>query len=126
MMGPHTFDSETINKNVAKASAGNYVLGRQDSGTGESEVDFVERSDSDVNAKLLSWIGETTAPQFMFSYVSSRRVAFEKECRLYHALSPPANRDHPHKPHKVDWTCPVCEAFGGTSRLPRQFRASIP
>jgi hypothetical protein len=116
MRGPYRLEASAIDANVAKASVGNYVLGRQDSDTGEFVVDYVGRADSGVNAKLKSWIGKTDAPLFMFSYAVSRRVAFAKECRLYHELSPPDNDAHPERLPGVDWTCPVCDALGRSRR----------
>ena len=117
MKGPYRLDTAAIDANVAKASAGNYVLGRQDSNTGEFVVDYVGRTDAGINAKLKSWLGKTNAPLFMFSYAVSRKVAFEKECKLYHALSPPDNDTHPDRPAGVNWRCPVCELFGKPRRL---------
>lgn len=116
MRGPHRLEASEIDANVAKASVGNYVLGRQDSDAGEFVVAYVGRADSGVNAELKSWIGKTKAPHFMFSYAVSRRVAFAKECRLYHELSPPGNDAHPERPAGVDWRCPVCDTFGRSRR----------
>jgi len=112
MRGPYRLDTATIEANVAKVSVGTYALGRRDSDTEEFAVDYVGRADSDVNAKLKSWVGKTNAPLFMFSYAVSCRVAFAKECKLYHDLSPPDNDAHPDRPAVVDWTCPVCDVFG--------------
>ena len=117
MKGPYRLDTAAIDANVAKASAGNYVLGKQDTDTGEFVVNYVGRTDSGVNAKLKSWLGKTNAPLFMFSYAVSRKVAFEKECRLYHALSPPDNDAHPDRPPGVNWICPVCDVFGESRRF---------
>ncbi len=112
MRGPHSLDTTAIDANVAKVAVGNYVLGSLDSDTGEFVVAYVGRADSGVNAKLKSWIGRTSAPLFMYSYAVSPKVAFAKECKLYHALSPPDNDAHPERPVGMDWTCPVCDTFG--------------
>lgn len=117
MSGPYRLDAATIDAQVAKACAGNYVLGRQDSVTGEFVTDYVGRADAGIHAQLKSWLEKTTAPLFMFSYAVSRSVAFEKECRLYHTFSPPANEAHPDRPAGVDWTCPVCGTFGPSRRF---------
>jgi hypothetical protein len=116
MRGPYTLDAATIDANVARASVGNFVLGRQDSDTGEFVADYVGSADSGVNAELKSMIGRTNAPLFMFSYANSRRVAFEKQCKLYHAISPPDNTAHPVRPPGVSWTCPACDTFGSPRR----------
>ena len=116
MRGPYKLDAATIDANVAKASVGNYVLGRQESDTGEFVPAYVGRADSGVNAELKSVIGRTNAPLFMFSYATSRKVAFEKQCKLYHALAPPDNTAHPNRPPSVNWTCPVCDTFSMSRR----------
>jgi hypothetical protein len=102
---------------VAKASVGNYALGAVDTETGEFLVEFVGRAESGVNVRLKSWVGKTEAELFMFSYAVSRRVAFEKECKLYHALSPPGNDTHPERPAGVAWTCPRCDIYGAPRGL---------
>ncbi len=117
MRGPYRLDNATINANVAKASIGNYALGTRDSETGDFVVEFVGRAETGINAKLKSWVGETDSTHFMFSYAVSLRVAFEKECKLYHALSPPQNHAHPERRPGVTWACPSCDVFGKPRRL---------
>jgi hypothetical protein len=112
MRGPYRLDEATIDAHVAKASVGNYALGSVDTETGEFLVEFVGRAESGVNVRLKSLLGNTEAELFMFSYAVSRRVAFEKECKLYHALSPPGNDTHPERPADVAWTCPRCDIYG--------------
>jgi hypothetical protein len=62
--GPYRLDEETIDAHVAKASVGNYALGRQDTETGEFVVDFVGRAESGVNVRLKTWAGKTEAQHY--------------------------------------------------------------
>lgn len=111
MEGPYKLDTETIETNVTRTSVGNYALGRKDE-EGTFLVGYVGRSDSDVRARLKSWVGETKRPLFKFSYATSPKAAFEKECENYHDFNPPDNDVHPDRPDDSDWCCPRCDIFG--------------
>ncbi len=110
MNGPYTLDVKTINEKVTKTSPGNYALGSK-SERGTFLVGYVGRSDSDLGARLKSWVGETTKPLFRFSYALSAKTAFEKECNNYHDFDPPKNDVHPDRPTNTNWTCPRCDIF---------------
>ena len=110
MDGPYPLNSETIRSKVTKTSAGNYALGRKNE-KGTFKVAYVGRSDTDVRARLLSWIGKATRPHFKFSYASSPKAAFEKECVNYHDFKPPGNSNHPDRPANTSWKCPKCDIF---------------
>ena len=110
MEGPYKLDKDTIDDKVTRTSPGNYALGeKNDKGT--FQVGYVGRSDSDVNARLQSWVGETRRPLFKFSYASSPKAAFEKECNNWHDFDPPGNDSHPARPQGSGWKCPVCDIF---------------
>ena len=109
MEGPYKLDAETIDAKVTRKSPGNYALGREDE-EGRFLVGYVGRSDSDVNARLKSWVG--TYPLFKFSYATSPKAAFEKECENYHDFKPPGNDSHPDRPEGATWRCPRCDIFG--------------
>jgi len=111
MYGPFKLDNETIGLQVTKTSAGNYAFGRKGE-RGTFLVNYVGRSDSDVAERLRSWIGETRSPLFKYSYASSAKAAFEKECVNYHDFSPPGNDVHPARPDGTTWKCPRCNIFG--------------
>ncbi|MBR4127715.1 MAG: hypothetical protein IKR09_09095 [Alphaproteobacteria bacterium] len=110
MNGPFAFDQETINQKVTKTSAGNYALGRLDE-KGTFFVSYVGRSDTDVAERLSSHLNEKGYSFFKFSYASSTKDAFEKECRNYHDFGENKslkNDYHPDKPNGTNYKCPVC------------------
>ena len=49
---------------------------------------------------------------FKYGYSASSQTAFEKECQLFHDISPPGNRLHPARPKGTTWRCPRCQMFG--------------
>lgn len=111
-MGTNSYNLTTANieKYVTKTSAGNYALGYAKN-DGGFVVQYVGRADSDVNDRLKDHIGEGYK-QFKFSYASSPKAAFEKECKNYHAFGEKEklhNKFHPDKPDGSNWKCPVCE-----------------
>ncbi len=107
MKGPFNLDEATIDSEVSKTSAGNYALGKKND-KGTFLVNYVGRSDSDVNDRLKYWAKKSNSPLFKFSYTTSSKLAFEKECNNYHDFSPPSNDIHPDKPNGTDYKCPVC------------------
>ena len=74
-------------------------------------VGYVGISDSDVNDRLKYWARNSKRPLFKFSYATSAKSAFEKECGHYHDFDPPSNNIHPQRPDGTDWKCPVCDVF---------------
>lgn len=109
MNGPYRFDKETINDVITRTSAGNYALGYVDNST--FYVLYVGRADSDVKERLLQHLGEKYT-EFKFSYATSPKSAFEKECQNYHDFNPRDNKIHPDRPsNSKDWKCPVCDIF---------------
>ena len=110
MNGPHKLDTKTIEDKVTKTSPGNYALGSKND-KGVFLVYYVGRSDTDVAARLKSWIGNTKRPLFKFSYATSPKAAFEKECQNYHDFEPTDNSVHPQRPDNTNWKCPRCAKF---------------
>ena len=55
MQRPYKLDNKTIDSEVSLTSAGNYALCEKDS-DGKFLVDYVGRSDNDVNARLKAWV----------------------------------------------------------------------
>lgn len=112
MKGPYALTKSKIDEVVTKTSAGNYALGHTND-NGAFIVQYVGRSDSDVNAELKSKTN-TKYKQFKFSYATSPKAAFEKECRNYHDFGGKDKLDndiHPARPADTDWKCPVCKIF---------------
>lgn len=113
MNGPYNLDNSTVDTHVTQTSAGNYALGYvNDKGT--FIVQYVGRSDSDVNYRIKSHVGEEYK-SFKYSYATSPKAAFEKECHNYHDFGGSDslhNKVHPDRPANSRWKCPVCKIFG--------------
>jgi hypothetical protein len=105
LTGPYRLTFETIDSAVTRSSAGVYALGYADR-EGRFHVNQVGRADTDMRGKLRRFIGSATL--FKFGYQPSSQAAFEKECELFHDLSPPGNRVHPGRPQGTNWKCPQC------------------
>ena len=110
MDGPYSLDEKSINQVITKGSAGNYALGCKNK-EGAFLVDYVGRSDTDVGDRVKSWVNISDQPLFKFSYATSPKGAFEKECANYHDFSPPRNNTHPDRPKDTNWSCPRCKIF---------------
>ncbi len=107
MQGPYDLANAEIDERVTQISCGNYALGWVSGST--FYVSYVGRSDKDVNDRLKKWVGRYK--KFKFSYASSPKDAFEKECRNYHEFGGSEkldNEKHPERPNGTDWNCPVC------------------
>jgi hypothetical protein len=99
-----------INENVAVGSKGVYLLSRN-----KSDYHYVGRSDEDLNDRLIKHVDETYPKQkkeykwFKYHVKSSKREAYEDECRLWHehGAPPPDNKIHPATPEETTYPCPV-------------------
>lgn len=112
MEGPYAFTSDVLNDVITRALPGNYALGDK---IGETfKVRYIGRGDSDVKARLSQHLGEPYK-YFKYSYATSPKAAFEKECKNYHDFGGPDRLDnniHPDRPsNSKDWKCPVCNKF---------------
>lgn len=110
MNGPFELKDEVIDAKVDKNwKNGNYAYGRKDS-YGTFVLDYVGRSDTNLCNEIKS---RKTNPKFKncthfkFSYASSEKEAFEKECKNYHEFKPRLNDMHPDKPDGKEYKCPV-------------------
>lgn len=112
MNGSYELTTAKINAAVTKTSPGNYALGyRKDD---IFVVQYVGRSDSDVAARLKQHVGKKYT-RFKFSYATSAKAAFEKECHNYHDFGGKEKLDntiHPDRPAGSGWKCPCCKIFG--------------
>lgn len=112
MKGPFDLDNKSIDANVTKTSPGNYALGKVEGET--FYVLYVGRADNDVNDRLKDWVGKKY-PKFKFSYASSPKAAFERECKNFHDFCGAEKLDndiHPDRPKNSNWKCPFCNNFG--------------
>lgn len=99
-----------IDEKVTKTSAGNYALGHKKEKN--FFVQYVGRSDDDLNKRLKDWVGDYK--RFKYSYASSPKAAFEKECKNYHDFGEKKrlkNDIHPDRPNGSSWKCPVCDIY---------------
>ena len=110
MFGAYDFDRDTIKANITRTSAGNYALGYIND-KNKFVPKYVGRADSDVKERLLKHLGEKYSC-FKFSYATSPKAAFEKECKNYHDFKPVDNKIHPDRPsNSKSWKCPCCSIF---------------
>jgi hypothetical protein len=79
---------------------------------GNNMVDYVGRSDTNLKRRLRGTIAaQPGCKYYWFSYETSMRNAYLKECRLYHKyrLDDPEigyNQMHPGVPTDANWRCP--------------------
>lgn len=110
---PYDLTSEKIDEVVTRKSPGTYVLDKRN-GSGSFAVNYVGRSDDDVNGRLKDWVN-TKYKRFKFGYNSSPKEAFEKECNIWHDFGGDENimdnEKHPQRPVGSDWQCPKCDVF---------------
>jgi len=110
LSGPYTLTAENIDLIVVYKSPGAYALGHLNS-EGGYIIDYVGRSDSDINNRLKSWVNKGYN-SFKYGYFNSPLSAFEKECTLYHDFGNNRNnKEHPARPVNSYWLCPVCSFF---------------
>jgi len=110
MKGPYSLTDEIIDANVEE-KIGNYALGV--AARGVFAVQYVGRSDTNLNQRLKDHIGEGYT-HFEFAYSADPVSAYHKECENYHAFLKTGKLDneiHPDKPKKapVNLKCLVCE-----------------
>ena len=108
LLGPYKLNFDTIDaasRAVPRAST------RWDIRVAEGRfcINHIGRADSDVKSKLRNCIGSATL--FKFGYLPNSKAAFERECELFHELSPPGNRVHPGRAQGTSWDCPRCRIF---------------
>ena len=108
MQGPYPYNAESVDEHVDPDRIGNFALGSADE-KGNLTVGYLGRSDDDLRSEIKRHIGEKQYPHFKFSYASSARDAYLKECRNYHGLFlGRPNQMHPAKPSDGTLACPVC------------------
>lgn len=111
MNGPYVFTREEIDKQVTRTNCGNYALGKLCDDGKTFFVQYIGRADSDVNNRLKQHLGEPYT-HFKYSYATSSKDAFEKECENYHDFPNVSNKIHPDRPsNSKDWKCPRCDKF---------------
>lgn len=113
LKGPYPLTNEKIDEIITKTSPGAYALDRENN-SGTFIVNYVGRSDEDVNDRLKDWV-DSKYLRFKFDYFSSAKLSFEKECYIWHDFGGPNgkmdNEKHPQRLQGTNWQCPVCDVF---------------
>jgi len=104
--GVHKLDVATIDSVVNETSPGVYVLTRK-SVAETFYVNYVGRSDSDLNARLKQWAATGKYTHFKAAYYSTAKAAFEKECTIFHDFGGLDNTNHPQRPAGTSYDCPA-------------------
>lgn len=116
----YDFSEDQIRSRVEKGKIGNYALGfsatHKDTNTEVFHPTFVGRSDSDLQEELLTRLAKKKPwyDRFKFSYATTVREAFERECREFHlTVGGIDNEAHPQRPNGTDFPCPIpnCKAL---------------
>lgn len=110
MTGPFKLTNEEIEKNIPKMSPGNYALGKSTRDT--FYFSYIGREDINLKERLLTWLDKYD--EFKFTYASSPKDAFLKECKNYHDFGDSKklkNDLHLDKPKSSKWKCPICNKF---------------
>jgi len=110
MNGSYELKKEKIEEKITKISSGNYALGHIKDKS--FIVEYVGRSDDDLNKRLIKWV--SSYKRFKFSYATSPKAAFEKECKNYHDFGENKSLDnkiHPDRPDGSSWACSDCDIY---------------
>lgn len=108
LLGPYRVDFTEIATVVPRMTPGVFALGHLDH-RNLFFVNLVGRSDVDLQSGLLELIG--TGTYFKFGTVATSKMAFERECELFHHFRPSGNLIHPVRSDGKDWTCPHCRTL---------------
>jgi hypothetical protein len=113
MRGPYRLNESTVEEKVTESAPGNFALG-DIANDGAVKVEYIGRSDSDINAALKSWVPKIDVDRlFKFSYATSAQAAYERECVHYHDFRPPGRHVHPVPPPGERLRCPHCGVVKG-------------
>lgn len=102
MIGPITLSRQNIDKFIPPRAIGAYILSR-----GENIVNYVGRSDIDLNARLKQHLQPGQNIQLWFEIKDSILDAYYLECEWFHKYMPSDNTNHPATPPGALWKCPV-------------------
>ena len=112
MKGPYRLIPSHMDRLIPQVHPGNFAIGYVKE-NGAFVVRLVGRADSDLN-RTLKQIEADGRTWFKWSYAPSEKVAFDKECRVYHDFGENSrleNDDHPEPPAGTNWDCPICDIF---------------
>lgn len=114
----YELSEEIINQIIEPNRIGNYAYGYLND-NGSFIVKYVGRSDSDLKSRIKHGLQDRLNDEsckkyerFKFSYASSVKEAYDKECRNFHDFGGDRgllnNINHPDKPNNVNCVCLVC------------------
>ena len=111
MRGPYALNNDEVRRQVVANRKGNYAfLAYKDDGA--LYIFYVGRSDTDLQAEIIARAADfPQLTHFMFSYASSAKGAYEKECKNFHDCGGAKvifNKIHPDRPNGANYYCPVC------------------
>jgi hypothetical protein len=107
LFGSHELTDKAIDAAVLGVGPGAYALGRLSGNT--FYVDYVGRSDGDLNARLKQWAGSKYT-HFKYAFYPTAKAAFDNDCHLFHDFGGTAKLDHvvhPARPQGTSHSCPV-------------------
>jgi hypothetical protein len=113
MQGAYDLTNGKIDELIANDCPGNYALGIISPKTGKFAVEYVGRSETDLNARLKEHVGKHS--KFKFSLAASPKEAFEKVCKNFHDFGGSKklrNNVHPTPSAGSGWKCPFCDKLG--------------
>jgi hypothetical protein len=114
LFGPYILSNESIDKHVVGIGVGAYALGRYEKETNSFYVDYIGRSDENLNNRLHQHEKDKYS-YFKYGFYPTVKDAFVKECNLWHDFGGPKgkldNKNHPDRPKGANWKCPVCVIF---------------
>lgn len=105
-LGPFPLTQEDISSRVPEGTKGVYLLITEYEG--DPYVRMVGRSDTNLTAALLAWVGSYS--HYAFQATEDDVGAYLAECNAFHeygGLAELANAIHPEAPF-MDLFCPVC------------------
>jgi hypothetical protein len=112
--GPYGLTSANINGALRYTAPGAYALGYLNQ-QNTFVVQYVGRSDDDLNGRLQQHAGLGKYSAFKADYTVSAQAAFERECRMFHDFGGDRlldNKVHPARPAGRMFKCPACTIFG--------------
>lgn len=109
MNGSYDFSLASVDAEITEKKPGNYALGYKKNS--KFIVKYVGRADSNLNKRIKDHLPKEDYKLFKYSYASSAKAAFEKECQNYHDFGGKEkldNKIHPDSPSGINRKCPVC------------------
>ena len=112
LLGPYVLSAESVDEHACDVGPGVYSLGQYDRNNDVFYVNYVGRSDINLNLRLHQHERANGFSYFKYAFYRSVRFTYEKECVLWHKFGglelKLKNKRHPDSPDGEAWQCPVC------------------